>query len=156
MWLFLGMSQQCKERALIEATIFQVTMHYLLNPLNTTELLPTETVLYNTGSLNSEHTTKFFFLSSKTLKKQFTTFEKQGYERYGPHSIVLVKHNFMFLTWSLLGWFMENQHQYLHLRLTNHRELVKCATSSVVTITVQHLHYVHFNLQIPHQYVTIF
>lgn len=37
-----------------------------------------------------------------------------------------------------------------------HRKLVQCAISSVVTITVLHLHYAHFHLQMSRQYVAIF
>jgi hypothetical protein len=68
---------------------------YLLNSFNTIQLLPAETVLYNIVSLNSDHTTKFFWLL-KQSKKQFTAIENQGYEKDVPHGIVLVKHNFVF------------------------------------------------------------
>ena len=74
---------------------------YLLNPLNTTELLPTETVLYNTGSLNSEHITNrdlylhlamspeastmcYFFSSHHTVQHlNYTHFNLQIPYQYG-------------------------------------------------------------------------
>jgi spore maturation protein CgeB len=50
---------------------------YLLNSFNATRLLPAETVMHSTVRLNSDHT--------ETIRKQFTTLEKQGYEKRVQH-----------------------------------------------------------------------
>jgi hypothetical protein len=64
-----------------KATIFQVTAHIYWThstPYNFCQLKQYCTVLYNTVSLNSDHT--------ETIRKQFTTLEKQGYEKHVQHS----------------------------------------------------------------------
>jgi len=124
---------------------------HISSELNTIELLPTEKVLYNTGNLNSDYTTKFFFWSSETFKNTIYNIWEAKLRKICTTQYSIGETQFCVSYLKSAGLILGKSMSVLApATQLCHRKLVQCAISSVVTITVLHLHYAHFHIQMPH------